>query len=133
MSSSSIRAKIKSGLKKAIAAVGSSDSDKIYKINKIRSSGGTTPIDLPVYDETPVLLVDAIFQSYDTSETSGTVGSQLPDGVRKGDKKLVSNSDVVITEGDTIRQGSTDFIVVSTDTKAPTSEVLVYTSQLRES
>jgi len=124
MSASSIRDKIKAGLKKAITAVGSTDSDKIYKIDRIRSGGGSTPIDLPVFDETPILLVDAIFQSYLTKEFN--------ENIKAGDKKLVSNSDVEITEGDIIRQGDTDFIVVATDTKAPTSDVLAYISQVRE-
>lgn len=123
MSSITIRDKIKSGLKKAIAAVGSDNSDKIFKIDRI-STGGCTPIDPPIFDELPILLVDALFQSYNTKQFNETI--------RAGDKKLVSNSDVAITEGDIIRQGETDFIVIATDTKAPTSDVLVYISQVRE-
>jgi len=123
MSSSSIRASIKSGLAEAIAAVGSPNSDKIFKI-EIISTGGSTPIDLPTTDENPVELVNALFKSYDTK--------QFNDNIRAGDKQLVSDSDVAITEGDIIRQGETDFVVIATDTKAPTSDVLVYISQVRE-
>lgn len=123
MSSSSIRAKIKAGLEKAVAATGSSSSKKIYLVTTT-NTGGSTPIDLPSLVEKKTILVDAIFKSYKTKEFN--------ENIHSGDKILVSNSDVEITEGSVIRQGTTDYIIVSTDTKAPTSEVLAYISQARK-
>ncbi|MCP4493126.1 MAG: hypothetical protein GY820_38380 [Gammaproteobacteria bacterium] len=123
MSSTSIRSKVKAGLAKAVIATGSSSADTVYKVI-YTNTGGDTPIDLPSFAESATELPNAIFKSYKTAEFN--------DNIRKGDKILVSDDTVSISEGDTIRQGSTDYAVISTDTKAPTSDVLVYISQVRE-
>ena len=123
MSSTGIRNRIKSGLAKAIGKVGSGTSQLIYRVT-YTNTGGVTPLNPPVNSEVLTKFTNAIFKSY----TSGEFGSNT----RAGDKTLVSDSDVVITEGDLIKQGTTYFDVVSVDTKAPTSDALVYISQVRQ-
>lgn len=123
MSSSDLRAKIKSGLAKAILATGSDTSDLIYKVSKSKTLSNS-PLSPESSAETLILLPNALIKSYISS---------LVDGERiiAGDKQLVSDSDTQIKEGDVIRQGSTDFTVVFVETKAPTSDVLLYISQIR--
>ena len=48
-----------------------------------------------------------------------------------GDRQLVSNSDVVISQGDTIKQGTKEYTVIGVDVKAPTSDILAYIAQVR--
>jgi len=122
MGSANIQAKIKKGLAKAINKTGSSSSELVYLVQKT-NSGGNTPIDLPVVVETDVLLKNAIFKSYDKSLLGANIVA--------GDRELVSDDSVAIKEGDTIKQGTTKYIVISSDIKAPTSDVLVYISQVR--
>ena len=122
MGSNNIRAKVQKGLARAINKTGSSSSESIYLIDKA-NSGGSTPLDPPVITESKVLLVDAIFKSYDASLFDGDIQS--------GDRQLVSNSDVAIEQGSIIEQGSLRYIVIDIDIKAPTSDVLVYISQVR--
>jgi len=122
MGSNNIRAKVQKGLARAINKTGSSSSELIYLIEK-SNLGGNTPLDPPVITESKVLLVDAIFKSYDASLVDGDIQS--------GDRQLVSNSDVAIEQGNIIEQGSVRYIVIDIDIKAPTSDVLVYISQAR--
>ena len=117
-----IQDKIKRGLSKAINKTGSASSDLVY-IEKVTVSGGNSPIDTPVRTPTNVLLVDAIFKSYDRSLVGGTV--------KAGDRELVSNGDVEILMGERIIQGSTSYNVIAVEVKAPTSEVLAYIAQVR--
>jgi hypothetical protein len=124
MSSTSIRAKIKSGLAKAVQATGSSASEIVYLVQREQSEFNS-PLSPESPSDTLVELTNAIIKSYTSNEVDN-------ESVRAGDKQLVSDSDQAITEGDTIRQGSTDFTVVSVETKAPTSDVLLYISQIRE-
>lgn len=122
MGSANIQAKIKKGLAKAVNKTGSINSDLVYLVQKT-NTGGNTPIDPPVITETNVLLKNAIFKSYDKK----LIGANIV----AGDRELVSDDSVPIKTGDTIKQGSTKYIVISSDIKAPTSDALVYLSQVR--
>ena len=122
MGSSSIQAKIKKGLSRAINKTGSSSSELVYLVSESRVGGdGVTP---PTITKANVLLKDAIFKSYDAS--------MLDTNILIGDRMLVSNNDLQIVQGYTISQGSKEYIVIDVDIKAPTSDTLVYISQLRE-
>ena len=122
MGSANIQAKIKKGLAKAINKTGSTSSEKVFLIQEV-NTGGDTPIDLPVITETSIELVNAIFREYDKSLLGGNIIA--------GDRELVSDNDVAIAAGDTIKQGTTNYTVIDLEIKAPTSDVLVYISQLR--
>lgn len=122
MAAINIQDKIKRGLSKAINKTGSTSSELVY-VEKIALSGGNSPLDPPVRTPTNVLLVDAIFKSYDRS--------LIGDTVKAGDRELVSNSDVEILMGERIIQGSTSYTVIDVDVKAPTSDVLAYIAQVR--
>ena len=121
MASSDIQAKIKAGLAKAVIKTGSSSSEKVYIVKE--SGGSNDPLN-PVTPTSQTLeLVNAIFTEYDTNSIDGNI--------QAGDRKLVSNNDVAVVIGETIKQGSTNYIVIDVDTKAPTSDVLAYISQVR--
>ena len=122
MGSANIQAKIKKGLAKTVNKTGSSNSEIVYLVQKT-NTGGNTPIDPPVTTETLVELVNAIFKNYDTSLIGGNIVA--------GDRKLVSDNTVLISVGDIIRQGTTNYIVIDLGEAAPTSDVLVYTPQVR--
>ena len=121
MSSSSIVNKIKNGLSKAVKATGSNASELVYLV--VTTSTSTSPLDAGATTTTETLLVNAIFKSYDLSLVGGSILT--------GDRELVSDSSVEIKTGDTIKQGNTNYIVVSVDKVSPTSDVLVYKSQVR--
>ncbi len=123
MSSLDIQNKVKRGLAKAINKTGSAGIEKVYLMQKT-VAGGDTPLDTPTVTVTPVLLVDAIFKSYDKELIGGNI--------KAGDRELVSNNDVDIKEGDIIKQGNSEFIAITVDVKAPTSDVLVYIAQVRQ-
>lgn len=120
MSASSIQAKVKKGLAKAIAATGSPTSEPVYLVVKTQAG---TPLE-PSVTESTTLLVNAIFKSYDKFLTDINI--------QAGDRQLVSNSDVTLSQNDIIRQGSTDYLVVAVDARIPASEALVYISQCRQ-
>tara|TARA_R110002124_G_scaffold78974_3_gene210416 strand:- start:526 stop:894 length:369 start_codon:yes stop_codon:yes gene_type:complete len=120
MSASSIQAKVKKGLAKAIAATGSPTSEPVYLVVKTQAG---TPL-APSVTESTTLLVNAIFKSYDKFLTDINI--------QAGDRQLVSNSDVTVSQNDIIRQGLTDYIVVAVDARIPASEALVYISQCRQ-
>ena len=122
MASIDIQKKIKAGLAKAVNKTGSSSSDKVYLISKT-NTGGNTPLDPPIVTTTEVLLKDAIFKSYDKSLVGGNI--------EQGDRELVSNSDVAITTGSTIKAGNDSYKVIDVEIKAPAGDVLVYISQVR--
>ena len=122
MGSANIQAKIKRGLAKAVNKTGSSSSDKVFLI-KFNNTGGNTPLDPPVTTESPVELVNAIFKEYDQSLIGGNIIA--------GDRQLVSDNTVKIIIGDTIRQGATNYTVVSLGQSSPTSDVLAYFPQVR--
>ena len=122
MGSANIQAKIKKGLAKAINKTGSASSELVYLV-KETNTGGNTPIDPPVTTKTDVLLVNAIFKNYDQSLVGGNIVA--------GDRQLVCDNSVIIAEGDTIKQGSTNYIVIDLGQSAPTSDVLSYSPQVR--
>jgi len=122
MSASNIQAKIRKGLAKAINKTGSSSSDLVF-VEKITLAGGNSPLNPAIRTPTNVLLVDAVFSSYDQS--------LIDDVIQVGDRRLVSNGDVVIDRGEVIIEGNTRYTVIAVDVKAPTSDVLAYISQVR--
>lgn len=122
MGSANIQAKIKKGLAKAVVKTGSSNSELVYLVQKT-NTGGNTPIDPPVTTETLVELVNAIFKNYDTNLIGGNIVA--------GDRMLVSDNTVLISVGDIIRQGTTNYIVIDLGNAAPTSDVLAYFPQIR--
>jgi len=119
MSAASIAAKVKAGLANAAAAVGSPSSIPIYRVCKTQSGN---PLN-PSFTESVTLLPNAIFKSYEQGLTDVNI--------RAGDRQLVSDADNAISQNDVIRQGDTDYIVISVDKVAPRSEPLVYISQVR--
>ena len=121
MSASSIQAKIKKGLAKAISKTGSSSSDLVYVVRETKTGG--TLIVAPTITTTDVLLPNAIFKSYNKA--------LFDVNILVGDRQLVSNSDVVISQGDTIKQGTKEYTVIGVDVKAPTSDILAYIAQVR--
>lgn len=123
MAAIDIQAKIKKGLARAVNKTGSSASDLVYLMQKT-VSGGDTPLDTPTVTVTPVLLVNAIFKSYEKELIGGNIVA--------GDRELVSDNAVEIKVGDTIKQGANEFLVIDVDIKAPTSDVLAYISQVRQ-
>lgn len=121
MSSSQIQARIKAGLARAVIKTGSATSEKVFIIKE--SGGNNDPLNPVTPTSQTIELVDAIFTEYDTNSIDGNI--------QAGDRKLVSNNDVAVVIGETITQGSTSYIVIDVDTKAPTSDVLAYISQVR--
>ena len=120
MSASSIQAKIKSKLAVAHSKIGSPTSEPVYLVVKTQTG---TPL-APSVTESTTLLYKAIFKSYDKFLTDINI--------QAGDRQLVSNSDVTVSQNDIIRQGLTDYLVVAVDARIPASEALVYISQCRQ-
>ena len=120
MGSVDIQKRIKAGLARAVLKTGSPNSDKVFLITTT-STGTATEIG--VVTETSTLLLNAIFTSYNIN----LIGANI----QIGDRRLVSDSDVTIPSGSTIRQGSTDYIVIGPSPVAPTSDVLAYGTQVR--
>ncbi|MCP4987577.1 MAG: hypothetical protein GY928_16420 [Colwellia sp.] len=121
MTSATIIADIKAGLAEAIAETGSASSDKIYLLS--RPGGGNDPLNPVATSTAEVELVNAIFKAYDKS--------LIGDNILAGDRQLISDNSVVVKVGDRIKQGSVIYIVVGLSEIAPTSDVLVYKSQVR--
>ena len=121
MSAANIQAKIKKGLARAVSKTGSPTSELIYLVSETTTAG--TPIAPGVTTTANLLLVDGIFNEYDAKLFDGNILA--------GDRRLVCNSDVIIKQGDTIKQGTVFYTVVSVDIKAPTSDVLAYIAQVR--
>ena len=121
MGSANIQAKIKKGLAKAVNKTGSSNSELVYLVSKSVTAG--SPLSPGTTTENNILLVDAIFQSYDQRLVNANI--------KAGDRLLVSNNDVAISVGNVIKQGSTKYIVIDVDNVSPTSDTLVYKSQVR--
>ena len=121
MSAASIRANIKKGLAKAAAATGSATSDKVYVIKSVTVGGSALGGGTTTSTTTP--LPSAIFKSFDAKLFGGTMLA--------GDRVLVSDNVTAITQGDTIQQGTSYYVVVAVDVKAPQSDVLAYISQVR--
>jgi hypothetical protein len=121
MSSASIRARIAAGLSRAVKRTGSDDIDLVYLITT--TSTGTATTIGTVTENTPALLKDAVFTAYAVN----LIGANI----QVGDRELISQYDVVIPTGSTIRQGSTDYIVMGPSPVAPTSDNLLYKTQVR--
>ncbi len=121
MSAASIIENIKKGLGNAAAATGSPVSDKVYLVKSLTVGGG--PLGGGTTTSTNTLLPNALFKSFDAKLFGGTMLA--------GDRVLVSDNVTAITQGDTIQQGASFYIVVAVDIKAPQSEVLAYISQVR--
>ena len=121
MSASSIQAKIKNGLAKVALKTGSSNSDIVYLVRKTQGGSPVNPV-TPANDEQP--LKNAIFSSYDKS--------LVDSNILAGDIKIVSDSDVMVKQGDIIKRGSERFLIISVDDKAPMGESLAYISQARK-
>lgn len=121
MGSADLQAKIKRGLAKAINKTGSSSSEKVFLMSE--SGGNNDPLNPVAPTSTDVELVSAIFKSYDIS----LIGANI----QAGDRELISDNTVVIPTGATIKQGATNYVVIGPSPVAPTSDVLLYKSQLR--
>jgi hypothetical protein len=121
MSSASIRAKIKKGLAKSGSKTGSSNSDIVYLVKTTVTAG--TPLTPGVSTTVKTELKNAIFKNYD---------AKLVDiNILAGDRQLVCDNVTAIKQGDVIEQGTSKYLVISVDIKAPKSDVLAYIPQLR--
>ena len=116
-----IQAKVKAGLAKATAAIGS--GDKVYLQRKAESAG--TPLNPGEITTESIELVDAIFKTISLSQSDNTL-------VQLGDRYLISSSDVEIKLNDIITQGSRKMIVVQPSIVEPSGVVLVYKSVVRD-
>ena len=121
MSAASLQAKVKKLLGKANVLAGSPSSVPIYQVTTTQTG---TPLNPASTENTPILLPKAVFKSYDKETTDVNI--------KTGDRELVSDSDNEIVQGNTIRQGAIDYLVVAVDKVAPISETLVYLSQCRQ-
>jgi len=121
MSAAAIQSKIKAGLAKAVGKVGSATVDKVYLV--VNSGGSSDPLNPIAPTETDTELLNAIFTAYDINLVGGNI--------QNGDRMLITDNIVYIPVGATIKQGSTKYIVISVEPVAPTSEALLYKSQLR--
>ena len=123
MSSANIQKKVKAGLAKAIAKTGSASSDEVFLVTETITGGDGTPLNPGAVTQSETLLKDAVFKAYDKS----LVGANI----QTGDREMVSNNDVEIKTGDTIKAGNDLYIVIDVDTKAPAGDALAYISQVR--
>ena len=121
MSSADIQSKVKKLLAKAVVKTGSTSADKVYLV--IKSGGNSDPINPTPPTETDVELVNAIFTNYDIN--------LLGANIQAGDRSLTTDNTQPIEVGATIKQGSVKYIAITVNTIAPTSNVLLYKTQLR--
>ena len=121
MSAASIQAKVKSKLAVAHSKVGSPTSEPVYLVKP--TTVGGDPFGGGTTTDTNILLVNAIFKSYDARLFGGTMLAS--------DRALACNGDVPLVQGDTIKQGLAIYTVEAIDIKAPASEVLAYILMLR--
>lgn len=121
MSAASIQAKIRAGLARAVSKTGSASSEKVYLVSE--TGGGGDPINPIPTVKTDIELINAIFTSYDISLIGGNI--------QIGDRQLISDNSVAIPTGATIKQGTTNYIVIGPSPVAPTSDVLIYKTQVR--
>ena len=121
MSSSQLRQDIKDLLGEAVSLTGSSTSEKIYVVKETITGGGPLGGGTTTSSSTP--LTNAVFKSFDAKLFGGTMIA--------GDRVLVCDNVTVIKQGDTIQEGTSKYIVINIDIKAPTSDVLAYILQVR--
>jgi len=105
-----IQAKVKSGLAKAKEKAGDSSSPIVYLL-RTTDAGGSPINQQPVITET-IELVDAVFKSVSNSLIDGTL-------IKQGDMTLVCNGDVAIKQTDIIKQGNSQFTVITLTDKSP--------------
>ena len=122
MAAIDIQAKIKKGLARAINKVGSPASDLVYLVRETKAGG--TLVDPPTITKNNILLLNAIFTEYDKKTVDVNILA--------GDRRLVCDGDVELTQGDTIKQGLVFYKVVGVDDKAPTSSRLAQIAQVRK-
>ena len=122
MSSADIRDKIARGMRKAVSKTGSTSSEKVYLLKKTTTTGN--PLNPGTVTTNQIELVDAIFKNYDKALRD--------DNIKQGDRELISKYDVEIKSGDTIIQGALKFLVIAVEPVEPTSDNLLYKSQLRQ-
>lgn len=116
-----ISKKVKSGLRKANAAVGE-NPNPIYKEVKVLTGGdGITP---PTEAITDVPLVDAIFQSYDQKNIDGTL-------IQAGDRLIVCSGDVELAANDFIKEAGVRYMVVTSEIIKPAGVVLAVKAFVR--
>lgn len=122
MAAIDIQAKIKKGLARAVNKTGSSASDLVYLVKETKTGG--TLVEPPTITKSNILLLNAIFTEYDKKT--------FDVNILAGDRKLVCDSDVILTQGDTIKQGAVFYKVIGVDDKAPTSIRLAQIAQVRK-
>jgi len=121
MTSARIRSKVETILAKANKLTGSSSSESVYLIKRTKPED--TPLNPSTYTESKVLLSNAIFTS---------INNKLFDNdLQATDKQMISDYSVTVGQGDIIEQGANRYIIINQDITAPTSDVLLYISQLR--
>lgn len=121
MSSSTIQAKIRAGLKRAQKKAGSATSEKVYLIKSSTTSG--TPLAPGVTTTSQVELTNAIFIDFEAK--------RFDINILAGDRELICDNVNIVKQGDVIKQGSLTYYVVNIEIIAPTSDVLAYLPQLR--
>lgn len=121
MSSSTIQAKIRAGLKRAQKKTGSPTSEKVYLIKSSTTSG--TPLSPGVTTTSQVELTNAIFIDFEAK--------RFDINILAGDRELICDNVNIVKQGDVIKQGSLTYYVVNIEIIAPTSDVLAYLPQLR--
>ncbi|MCJ8293394.1 MAG: hypothetical protein MJK15_03225 [Colwellia sp.] len=122
MSAAQIQARVKRMLARAVERTGSSSSEKVFLVTK--TTTGTSPLNTGVETETETELVNAIFAEYSIDLIGGNI--------KAGDRILLSDSDVLVSVGDSIKQGTSLYIVMAgVDRVELTSDNLMYQSQVR--
>jgi hypothetical protein len=121
MSSLELSQDVKNLLAEAQKLAGSSTSEKIYVIKETITGAG--PLGGGTTSSTTTLLPNAVFKSYDAKLFAGTMLA--------GDRVLVCDNVTAIKQKDTIQEGTSLYIVINIDIKAPTSDVLSYIAQVR--
>lgn len=121
MTSAKIRSKVEAILAKANRLTGSSSSQSVYLIKRTKTED--TPLNPSTYTESKALLSNAIFTS---------INNKIFDSdIKATDKQMISDYSVTVKQGDIIEQGDNRYIIINQSITAPTSDVLLYISQLR--
>jgi hypothetical protein len=126
MSAADVQAKVKSGLAKAKAKVGSIDSPIVY-LKSITETGGTPgdPFDPPISTPALIELTNAIFKSVALSGIDGTL-------IQAGDMELICDGDTAFKAGDIITQAAISFIVITIGSSSPFGIALNYNPIVRQ-
>lgn len=121
MSGASVAAKIKKGLGKVTKALGS--GELIYLVQKTVTTGSPTSPGAVTYEN--VLLEDAALKTIVINQFSNSSAID-------GDKELVTSSDVELSVGDKIIQGSSIMIVKVVTTYKPSGVLLAQKCIVRD-